>query len=92
MRSCDAMIVNLTPFRHPGADAGSAYEMGFMRGLGRLVFGYSNDTRAFLGRVTNLCGATLRRRPPGEYAGSDGMTIEPFMLHDNLMLAGAITD
>jgi nucleoside 2-deoxyribosyltransferase len=92
MRSCDAMIVNLTPFRHPGADAGSAYEMGFMRGLGRPVFGYSNDARPFLDRVIDFCGATLRRRPTGEYEDSDGMAIEPFTLHDNLMLAGAITD
>lgn len=31
MRSCDGMIVNLTPFRSPSADVGSAYEMGFLR-------------------------------------------------------------
>jgi nucleoside 2-deoxyribosyltransferase len=35
MRRCDAMIVNLTPFRGPSADVGSAYEMGFMRALDR---------------------------------------------------------
>ena len=40
MRDCDAMIVNLTP----SADVGSAYEMGFMRALGRPIFGYSNVT------------------------------------------------
>ena len=27
MQGCDAMIVNLTPFRGPSADVGSAYEM-----------------------------------------------------------------
>jgi hypothetical protein len=37
MRSCDAIIVNLAPLRGPRADAGSAYEMGFMRALGRAV-------------------------------------------------------
>ena len=41
MRGCHAMIVNLTPFRGPSADVGSAYEMGFMRALGRPVFAYS---------------------------------------------------
>jgi nucleoside 2-deoxyribosyltransferase len=30
MRTCDAMIVNLTPFRGPSADVGSAYEMGLL--------------------------------------------------------------
>jgi nucleoside 2-deoxyribosyltransferase len=40
MQGCDAMIVNLTPFRGPSADVGSAYEMGFMRALGRPIFRY----------------------------------------------------
>jgi nucleoside 2-deoxyribosyltransferase len=91
MRSCDAIIVNLTPFRGPSADVGSAYEMGFMRALGRPVFAYSNDTRLFLDRVAAFCGGKLRRRPTGEHEDPDGMAIEPFALHDNLMLAGAIT-
>jgi nucleoside 2-deoxyribosyltransferase len=42
------MIVNLTPFRGPSADVGSAYEMGFMRALGRPIFAYSHDARPFL--------------------------------------------
>jgi nucleoside 2-deoxyribosyltransferase len=92
MRSCDAMVVNLTPFRGPSADVGSAYEMGFMRALGRPVFAYSNDARPFLDRVAAFCGGKLRRRPSGEHEDSDGMAIEAFALHDNLMLAGAITD
>ena len=45
---CNAMIVNLTPFRGPSADVGSAYEMGFMRALGRPIFAYTNDGRSFL--------------------------------------------
>jgi nucleoside 2-deoxyribosyltransferase len=40
------MIVNLTPFLGPSADVGSAYEMGFMRTLGRPIFAYSNDMTA----------------------------------------------
>jgi nucleoside 2-deoxyribosyltransferase len=92
MRGCDAMIVNLTPFRSPSADVGSAYEMGFMRALGRPIFAYSNDARPFFDRVAAFCGDALRRRASGEYEDSDGMAIEPFALHDNLMLAGAITD
>ena len=92
MRSCDAMIVNLTPFRSPSADVGSAYEMGFMRALGRPVFAYSNDARSYFERVADFCGDALRRRPTGEHEDSDGMAIEPFALHDNLMLAGAVAD
>jgi nucleoside 2-deoxyribosyltransferase len=90
MRGCDAMIVNLTPFRGPSADVGSAYEMGFMRALGRPIFAYSNDDRPFLDRVTAFCSGDVRIRTTGEHEDPDGMAIEPFLLHDNLMLAGGI--
>jgi nucleoside 2-deoxyribosyltransferase len=89
MRDCDAMIVNVTPFRGPSADVGSAYEMGFMRALGRPIFAYSNDARPFFDRVAACCGA-VRVRLTGEHEDPDGMAIEPFTLHDNLMLAGGI--
>lgn len=90
MRDCDAMVVNLTPFRGPSADVGSAYEMGFMRALGRPIFAYSNDDRPFLDRVAAFCSGDLRLRTTGEYEDPDGMAIERFTLHDNLMLAGGI--
>jgi nucleoside 2-deoxyribosyltransferase len=83
------MIVNLTPFRGPSADVGSAYEMGFMRALGRPIFGYSNDARPFLNRVADFCGG-VRIRPTGEHEDPDGLAIEQFALHDNLMLAGGV--
>ena len=60
--------------------------------LGRPIFACSNDSRSYFDRVAAFCGDTLRRRPTGEYEDSDGMAIEPFALHDNLMVAGAISD
>jgi nucleoside 2-deoxyribosyltransferase len=90
MRTCDAMIVNLTPFRGPSADVGSAYEMGFMRALGRPIFAYTNDNRPFFDRVVEFCGGTVRERPTCVHEDDDGMAIEPFMLRDNLMLDGGI--
>ena len=44
MGTCDATIVNLTPFPRPSTDVGSAYEMSFMRALGRPILAYSNVT------------------------------------------------
>lgn len=41
MRSCDLAIANCTPFRGVSMDSGTAYEIGFMRALGRPVFAYS---------------------------------------------------
>jgi hypothetical protein len=62
MRTCDAVILNLTPFRGPSADVGSAYEMGFMRALGRPIFAYSNDDRSFI--------ASRSSGPPSLMAGA----------------------
>ena len=42
MRSCDLLIANLTPFRGVSMDAGTAFEVGFMRALGQPVLGYTN--------------------------------------------------
>ena len=36
MDACDAIIANLTPFRGPGADAGTVYELGYMAAQGKL--------------------------------------------------------
>jgi nucleoside 2-deoxyribosyltransferase len=90
MRSCDAMIVNLTPFRGPSADVGSAYEMGFMRALGRPIFAYTNDDRPFFDRVSAYSNGVIRMRSSGDHEDPDGMAIEAFGLHDNLMLAGGV--
>jgi nucleoside 2-deoxyribosyltransferase len=85
-----AAIVNLTPFCGPSADFGSAYEMGYMRAFGRPIFAYSNDDRPFLDRVTAYCTGYERIRPTGVHEDRDGMAIEPFELHYNLMIVGGV--
>ena len=62
--------------------------MGFMRALGRPIFAYTNDARPFFDRVAASCGGAVSVRPTGEHEDPDGMAIEPYGLHDNLMLAG----
>ncbi len=78
--SCDVLVANLTPFRGPSADVGTVFELGFMRALGRPVFGWSNDASHYADRTRDFLG------PDG-----DGMDIESFGLSDNLMIEGAIT-
>lgn len=51
IRGCDAMIANITPFRGVSADPGTAWEMGFMRALGRPVWAWSEETRDLASRV-----------------------------------------
>ena len=50
MDAADAIIAKLTPFRGPGADAGTVYELGFMAGRGKLCLGYSNDPTPYAER------------------------------------------
>jgi nucleoside 2-deoxyribosyltransferase len=93
IRSCDALIANLTPFRGPSADAGTVYELGFMRALGRPVFAYSNEAASFLDRTLAFVGAP--QGGPGAWRDAEGMQIEEFAAHaagmaDNLMIDGGI--
>ncbi len=90
LRACDALIANLTPFRGPSADAGTVYELGFMRALGRPVMGYSNAGRDFAQRTLAFLGNHARRDAAGRWTDGEGMSLEEFGLVDNLMVDGGI--
>lgn len=83
IRQCSAVLANLTPFRGPSADAGTAYEVGFARALGRPVFGYACAPSDYAARVRAMPGA-------GGQRDRDGLLIEDFGLCDNLMIACGI--
>jgi nucleoside 2-deoxyribosyltransferase len=86
MRSCDALIANLTPFRGVSMDAGTAFEVGFMRALGRPLAGYTNVTAAYAERAR-----AYRSRGPSPMDGDrPHVEIEDFDLAENLMLEVAI--
>lgn len=86
MRSCDALIANLTPFRGASADAGTAFEVGFMRALGRPVMGYTNTTLDYVPRAKAV-RALGRLSFDGD---APGVAIEDFDLSENLMIEIAI--
>lgn len=90
MRGSDALIANLTPFRGPSADAGTVYELGFMRALGRPVFGYTNSILPFRDRTLAFLSTAARLREDGEWVDDEGLHLEHFGLHDNLMIDGGI--
>ena len=90
IRACDAMIANLTPFRGPSADAGTVYELGFMRALGRPVLGYTNDAGDFAARTLQSLSGHARRNAAGRWVDADGLALEEFGLTDNLMIDGGI--
>ncbi len=85
IRASHAIIANLTPFRGPGADAGTVYEVGFGRALGLKVFGFTTLAQDYATRVRGLPGC-------GKACDADGLAIEDFGLFENLMIACAIDD
>src|ERR1700761_2944883 len=90
IRSCEALIANLTPFRGPSADVGTVYEVGFARALGLRLFGYATVATEFLDRTIAHLDGTAARAADGSWWDADGMQIEQFGLLDNLMIEGGI--
>jgi nucleoside 2-deoxyribosyltransferase len=82
--SCDAVLVNLNPFRGHEPDSGSIFEFGYACGIGRHVWGYFSDHRPMIEKV-----------PVVEGHDANGLAVEDFDLPLNLMLstrwAGAST-
>ncbi|GGB92300.1 hypothetical protein GCM10011352_17950 [Marinobacterium zhoushanense] len=82
MNRCDLIVANMTPFRGPGLDGGTAFEMGYMRAQGKPVWGYTLDSRDYGERVEQV------------EPGWDGeqQHVEAFGMADNLMLIGSIAE
>lgn len=90
MLSADAVIANLTPFRGLAADTGTAYELGFMCALDKIVVGYTNMTANHYQRIVEYYGGNLIDTADGHLRGPDGLSVEDFDMVDNLMLHGGI--
>jgi nucleoside 2-deoxyribosyltransferase len=71
---CDLVIANLTPFRGPSMDVGTAVEIGYALGAGRPVYGYTNVTADYRDRVDP----------------EPGWLVEDFGFVDNLMCEGTV--
>ena len=90
IRSCDFVIANITPFRGPSADVGTAYEMGFAHALGKVVFAYTNVSALFTERTVKTVNSQVNRGKDGKLRDVNGMFIEELDLTDNLMMDGCI--
>lgn len=90
IKSCDIVIANITPFRGPSVDVGTAYEMGFAHALGKRVFAYTNVAVPFTERTVKALNAQVSRSSDGRLRDSQGMIVEEVELVDNLMIDGCI--
>ena len=88
MDRADAIIANMTPFRGVSMDVGTAFEIGYVRAQGKLVFAYTNEASPvdYAGRMRRLG----QERGAGGLVDHDGHAIEDFGLSDNLMMMGAL--
>ena len=88
MRRADAGIVNLTPWRGPACDPGTAFEAGFMAALGKPVFAYMNitdeDEAEYGSRVEAWFGA--EREGDGVLRDAYGSLVEDLGLPEGVML------
>ena len=90
-----AVVANMVRFRGPSMDVGTAFEMGYVLGLGKPVFAYY-DAAPFYGReeAPGLYVERVRAHGPAsaEIAGVDanGHAVDDFEMADNLMMIGAL--
>jgi nucleoside 2-deoxyribosyltransferase len=88
MHACDLIIANLTPFRGVSMDSGTAFEIGYMRALGKPIFGYTNASADYRTRAEAF---RARGIPHGDFDRIDVM-IEDFGLSENLMIEQAVIE
>lgn len=82
MRSVDAGVFCLDGFRRgPEMDAGTAFEVGYMRALGKPLAGWTADPRPYPRKVrdyfADTFGLTLTETVPGAIGGTSGLTRDP---------------
>jgi len=95
MNDADFVTANMVRFRGPSMDVGTAFEMGYMRGLNKPVFAYY-DAMPFYGKaeIAGIYKDRVAKHYP--VSSSDphkdvhGQSIEDFQMADNLMMVGAL--
>lgn len=80
MKQADLLIANMTPFRGPSMDVGTAFEVGFCTARGIPFFGYTNSAVKLADRITNTQASN------GALLDRDGIEIENFGFFENLMI------
>ncbi|MDI6747928.1 MAG: nucleoside 2-deoxyribosyltransferase [Rhodocyclaceae bacterium] len=84
IRTADALVANLNPFRGAEPDSGTVFELGYAVALGKPVHGYLNDMEILRARVNRL-----EHADPARSHDDRGMAIEDFALPLNLMIAAS---
>jgi len=89
---CDLLIANISPFRGPSLEAGTALEIGLMLGHGKPVLGYSLDKEDYATRLMNLHDVfeLPLNKTSGDLQAPDGLVVENFGLSEGALVSGAV--
>lgn len=85
IKEADFIVANLNPFRGLEPDSGTSFEVGYAIALGKSVWGYIDDQKTLVERLTG--------DEPEEgkaYVDENEFTIENFDLPINLMLGASV--
>ncbi len=88
--SCTAVIANMTPFRGPGMDGGTAFEIGYAYSEGKIIIGWSSDDRDYIDRVREYFSGKLEKSD--RWRDPQQLEVEDFGQPDNLMMSAAVLD
>ncbi|MGP8119823.1 MAG: nucleoside 2-deoxyribosyltransferase [Xanthobacteraceae bacterium] len=86
--SSRAIIADISSFRGPNMDPGTAWEIGYGVARGLPVYAWSSDRTHLRERTERHLGA---RDPSRRGRDADGWSIEDFGLIENLMIALSVT-
>lgn len=89
LRSADAVLANLMPFRGFEPDSGTVFEAAHAFSIGLPVGGYTGDHFSVRERL-NQAGNLWVDPADGQCVDSTGVAVEDFGLPTNLMLASAM--
>ncbi|MEO8651593.1 MAG: nucleoside 2-deoxyribosyltransferase [Hyphomicrobiaceae bacterium] len=84
LRTAEGVVADLSPFRGPHADDGTAFELGFAYALGIPIWAYTSDPRTLMERIPGTRAAT------GHVRDEAGLLIENFGRAHNSMLSESI--
>lgn len=87
IKECDIVIANLNPFRGKEADSGTIWECGYAKALGKKVYGYMNNTQAYINTFKKNETTSNRK---GETTDLHNLVIEDFDYPINLMIACSV--
>lgn len=90
MDRADFIVANMVQFRGPSMDVGTAFEMGYMAGLEKPIFGYYSWEQ----QITQYVERVVNEYDPdsGVYFDENHMVVENFEMTDNLMMIGSINE